>query len=112
MIGLESAKLSMARVAARVENGGHSVPHEKLARRYAACMANCKEALGFVEVGLVLENSSDLDEAPFQPMALTFKGRIQWQASELPDHIKGLLPVDLASSRTSTTKKRGKERGD
>lgn len=57
-IGLASVALSEARVAHRVAGGGHDVPSEKLARRYAQSLANLAQAMRFVPTVYVFDNSS------------------------------------------------------
>lgn len=91
-VAISSAQQSMARVGARVENGGHAVPLEKLPRRYLASMENCRRALRFVETGILLDNSFDLATQPFRLMATTSNGRVTYQAGQLPNHIQPLLP--------------------
>lgn len=95
-VAISSAQLSMARVGARVQNGGHAVPLDKLPRRYLASMENCRRALRFVETGIVLDNSFDLATQPFRLMAIMSHGRVTYQADQLPDHIQPLLPDELA----------------
>lgn len=91
-VAIPSAKLSMARVSHRFQNGGHDVPLEKLPRRYLASMENGRRALRFVETGILLENSYDLATQPFRLMATTSRGRVLYQADELPNYIQPLLP--------------------
>lgn len=57
-IGLAGVALSEARVAHRVAGGGHDVPSEKLARRYAQSLANLAQAMRFVPKVYVFDNSS------------------------------------------------------
>ena len=57
-IRIENVELSMARVQQRVEEGGHDVPDEKLTARFARTEHNAIEALTFVDLAIVLDNSS------------------------------------------------------
>ncbi len=57
-VGLPSVALSEARVAHRVAGGGHDVPTEKLARRYAQSLQNLAQAMRFVPRVYVFDNSS------------------------------------------------------
>lgn len=50
--------LSAARVMQRVARGGHDVPDEKLAARFVRTLRNAATALTFVDLGLVIDNSS------------------------------------------------------
>ena len=94
-VTVSSARMSMARVGARVQNGGHAVPLDKLQRRYLASMENGRRALRFVETGILLDNSFDLATQPFRLMATTSNGRVTYQADQLPNHIQPLLPDEL-----------------
>ena len=91
-VAISSARLSAARVNARVLNGGHAVPLDKLPRRYLASMENARRALRFVETGFVLDNSFDINTQPFRLMAITSHGRVTYQAADLPRYIQPLLP--------------------
>jgi predicted ABC-type ATPase len=55
---LSDAALSNARVSQRVARGGHDVPEEKIATRFERTRANVAAALQFVDLGLVIDNSS------------------------------------------------------
>jgi predicted ABC-type ATPase len=55
---LANAALSTARVMQRVARGGHDVPDEKLAARFVRTLKNAATALTFVDLGLVIDNSS------------------------------------------------------
>jgi diguanylate cyclase (GGDEF)-like protein len=57
-IRLSDVSLSQARVQQRVETGGHDVPDEKLANRFDRTLRNAAAALQFVDLGIVLDNSS------------------------------------------------------
>jgi predicted ABC-type ATPase len=55
---LADAALSAARVMQRVARGGHDVPDEKLAARFVRTLRNAAAALTFVDLALVIDNSS------------------------------------------------------
>jgi predicted ABC-type ATPase len=57
-IRIDSAELSQARVRQRVLAGGHDVPPDKLVSRFPRTARNARQALSFVNVGIVLDNSS------------------------------------------------------
>jgi predicted ABC-type ATPase len=57
-VGLAGVALSEARVAHRVAGGGHDVPTEKLARRYAQSLLNLAQAMRFVPKVYIFDNSS------------------------------------------------------
>ena len=57
-IGLESADLSRGRVMERVEAGGHDVPDDKIESRFPRTFNNLNQALRFIDVALLFDNSS------------------------------------------------------
>jgi predicted ABC-type ATPase len=63
-IQLSDFALSAARVAQRVSRGGHDVPDEKIQSRFARTANNIRAAIHFVDVALVIDNSST--EHPYQ----------------------------------------------
>lgn len=89
-IGILSADLSALRVESRVADGGHDVPRAKLAGRFDRMRANVKSALTFVDLGLVIDNSS-LDH-PLRFVASTTKGKITWTDPALPWWADEVLP--------------------
>ena len=62
-IGLQSADLALARVADRIEEGGHLVPPEKIIARFARNGAIIREAVRMADRAQVLDGSA-LNEAP------------------------------------------------
>lgn len=64
LIRLSDPQLSIARVAQRVARGGHDVPDEKLTARFERTRRNAAEALTFVDLAAVIDNSSF--DAPFR----------------------------------------------
>lgn len=93
-VWIPSSAASAARVRQRVANGGHTVPLDKLARRYAACMQNLKAALAFVETAIVFDNSGPIENGP-QLKATLHNGKINWLAdkAQMPMGIAELLPL-------------------
>ena len=61
---LSDAALSSARVSQRAARGGHDVPGEKIAARFERTRRNVAAALQFVDLGLIIDNSSAQD--PFR----------------------------------------------
>lgn len=57
-IGVESPEISVHRVAARVGEGGHPVPEEKIRARFARNRGLIREAVLTADAGVVLDNSS------------------------------------------------------
>jgi predicted ABC-type ATPase len=72
---LSDPALSIARVIQRVARGGHDVPDDKLESRFARTARNIQAALKFVDVGLVLDNSSA--EAPYRLLELWEHGELR-----------------------------------
>lgn len=109
-VALASDKLSTLRVQGRVANGGHSVPLDKLPRRYLQSMQNAAEALKFVDVGIVFDNSYGLDSQDpvnraFRLIALTKSGEISYQAENAPDYIQPILPQRPSNTAKPRSKK-------
>lgn len=88
---IPSAAASMIRVRQRVANGGHSVPEEKLPRRYAAGGRNLRDAFSFVETALVFDNSGPLEDGP-KLAATMSKGGVTWKAKDIKRAIVEMLP--------------------
>jgi predicted ABC-type ATPase len=63
-VRLASVELSIVRVQQRVDVGGHDVPDDKLLARFARTQRNVREALRFVDLAVVLDNSEV--ERPFR----------------------------------------------
>lgn len=59
-------ELSVARVVARVANGGHSVPEERIRARHARLFAHVAEAMALAAETVVYDNSSL--RAPFRKL--------------------------------------------
>lgn len=91
-VTLANVHLSRHRVAFRVaENIGHDVPSDKLQRRFIASRENARRAFYKVETGILLDNST-ADQPP-RLLAVTQKGRVCYQASQVPTYALDLLPV-------------------
>jgi len=91
-IGLESVPLAQARVSARVANGGHDVPDEKISARYPRSLLNLKAAIPIVPDVRVHENSSVAD--PYRFLAAFENGALVRRVKgRLPSWTRGLFPV-------------------
>ena len=73
-IGVEPA-LSGLRVDQRVASGGHDVPRDRLASRFERSLANLREAIQFVPLVKIYDNS--LVDDPFRLIAVFRKGTEQ-----------------------------------
>jgi predicted ABC-type ATPase len=81
-ITLSDPALSIARVAQRVDRGGHDVPDEKLQSRFERTARNIQAALRFVDVGLLIDNSSA--ETPYRLLQLWERGELRPTAEDDP----------------------------
>jgi predicted ABC-type ATPase len=81
-LGLDSAQLAIARVAQRVEAGGHDVPDDKILTRYPRTLANLRSLLDLADEVTLYDNSY-LDQ-PFRPVAFLREGRLLDLARSVP----------------------------
>jgi predicted ABC-type ATPase len=87
-VNVKNPELSIARVASRVNQGGHNVPEDKIRARYQRNQALIKQAVLNADVGFVYDNSA-LNQVP--TLCLTLRnGRIIQQADKLPDWVERL----------------------
>ncbi len=87
-IGLDSPMLSQARVAGRVERGGHDVPEQKLTERFPRTLANLRQAIGFVDLALLFDNS--VVKEPFRFVAAYEHGKVVESTALRPRWVVGL----------------------
>jgi predicted ABC-type ATPase len=107
-IGTADPRINAARVADRVIRGGHSVPIEKIVRRYERSLANLPAAIALAHRAYVFDNSEDGREA--QLCARTQDGQLRKIYRQLPPWVAsaldGLPPhpefVDLRERRGDT----------
>jgi predicted ABC-type ATPase len=89
LIHLEQAELNAARVAQRVQEGGHNVPTEKLLKRIPRLLDQVKTAIPLCDEVRVLDNSSA--ENPFRPVMTIKLGQAEFHQHPLPGWAKQLL---------------------
>ena len=89
LIHLEQAELNAARVAQRVQDGGHNVPTEKLLKRIPRLLDQVKIAIPLCDEVRVLDNSSA--ENPFRPLMTIKLGQVEFHQHPLPAWAKQLL---------------------
>jgi predicted ABC-type ATPase len=89
LIHLEEAELNAARVAQRVQEGGHNVPTEKLLKRIPRMLDQVKTAIPLCDEVRVLDNSSA--ENPFRPLMTIKLGQVEFHQHPLPPWAKQLL---------------------
>jgi predicted ABC-type ATPase len=73
-IGVSSAELSARREDQRIELGGHDVPRDRIAPRFARSMQNLATAITFVPVVEIYDNSSV--EQPYRLVATFRRGAL------------------------------------
>src|SRR5262249_54572803 len=81
-IGLNTWQQSLERVAMRVSQGGHGVPHGKPKNRFPRTLANLRQALQRLPHVLVYDNS-DL-RTPYRLVAVFEHGKTEMRARPLP----------------------------
>lgn len=92
-IGVDNPELSVARVGARVEEGGHIVPEDKIRARYARGAPFIRAAVLKADRGMVFDNSS-LNHPPSH--CLTFAhGRLVFALPHLPHWIRSVYKAEL-----------------
>jgi len=99
LIHLECPGLNEARIAARVSEGGHSVPADKVISSIPRLLDQVRASIALVDVLRVYDNSSAVD--PFVPMYTITNGSLRlhrdprpvWAAALLrhSGHLIGLL---------------------
>jgi predicted ABC-type ATPase len=94
-VGLQSPEVAMARIAHRVENGGHHVPETKIRAQFHRSTPVIREAVRCATVGLVYDNS----EAGHCPkLCLTFeRGYLSVVRPGLPKWIEETYAADLST---------------
>lgn len=92
-VGIDSPDLSVARVKARVTEGGHDVPEAKVRERFDRNQPLIREAVLRADRGMVFDNSR-LNEPPRQ-MLVFAGGRLAKADPILPDWILRTYAADL-----------------
>ena len=92
-IHLMGPGLNEARVYQRVEEGGHSVPKEKIYSRIPRTMKHIKNAITIVDEAWILDNSSEQNR--FQQIVIMKNGAYEKKTDLLPDWVKDVIPVEL-----------------
>jgi predicted ABC-type ATPase len=79
---LDAVALNKARVACRVESGGHGVPEDKIESRIPRTLANLFQCVGLADQLYLIDNSSY--DQPFLRVAGWERGQWQLYADDLP----------------------------
>lgn len=92
-VGVDTPELSAARVGARVEEGGHVVPDDKIRARYVRSAPLIREAALRSDRAMVFDNST-LNRPPRH--CLTFaNGRLVFALPHLPAWVRAVYAADL-----------------
>jgi predicted ABC-type ATPase len=86
-VGLDSAEISKARVALRVQRGGHDVPPDRLENRYDRVLINFAKGAKVATVALLVDNSIenlDGNGGGYTPVALCVSGKVVDVCDEPP----------------------------
>ena len=89
MIHLESTSLNKARVAQRVEEGGHHVPDEKIETRIPRLLQLVKSVIPLCDHVTLLDNSRA--DNPFVPVVTIRSGQTQKLFDPLPEWARQLI---------------------
>lgn len=88
-IHLDSVFLYKARISQRIEEGGHSVPDEKVEHRIPRLLQNIKTVIPLCDQVRVLDNSRS--DNPFLPVMTIRDGRVESHLAAMPDWAYALL---------------------
>jgi len=92
-VGVETPDLSVARVQARVTEGGHPVPDQKIRDRFARNGALIRQAVLLADRGMVFDNSG-LNRPPRHCLGFA-KGRLTSALPLLPGWVRDIYADDL-----------------
>ena len=79
-IATEEPSINLERVLARVQKGGHNVPHDKIIGRYSRCLDNASQAIPFLHRAFFFDNS----HSQIQFFAELHEGKWQLYSSNPP----------------------------
>lgn len=100
--GLASPELHIARVASRVQAGGHAIPERKIRERYVTSRANLIKLLPHLASLRLYDNSADLDpkmgKMPVPTLLLHMEGGkivSHGQLDQMPQWAKPVIAIAL-----------------
>jgi predicted ABC-type ATPase len=99
IVGVENASLSELRVMQRVERGGHSVPRERIGKRFPRSLQNLEKGLLVANYVLVFDNSVTL-ALPRLLLALE-DGKLVYEDPEIPAWAKDLQAVARGAGKSA-----------
>lgn len=91
-ISVNSPQICLARIARRVEEGGHNVPEQKVLERFSRCPPIIRRAVEIADEALVFDNSVDFEEPS---LCLTcHQGRYENAQPIPPDWVREYYPTE------------------
>jgi predicted ABC-type ATPase len=90
-IGVASTRRLVARIDARIAQGGHDVPRDRIAARFSRSLANLGHAIGFVPTVKIYDNSSAV--TPYRLLATFEHGRLAHRARTIPKWAAPIVPA-------------------
>ena len=90
VVSLDNAQRLLARVAQRVQEGGHHVPAERILARYPRAMGNLKTAVRLADLAFVYD-AVDVAQGAHQLVAMCEKAQTTWLVPASPHWVQLLL---------------------
>lgn len=100
-IGISSEELARARVATRVDTGGHDVPPEKVSARYERCQMLLPMAAAVSDRAFVFDNSGGSSQRTHTHVMTMLEGRITKLAAVVPGWVEEAYSDALLAHRSS-----------
>lgn len=97
-VALNDPEMNVRRVAARVRQGGHSIPPETVRKRVGTSLANLPWAIAIADQAIVLDNSGQTHRRILETAA----GRVTYLAEHLPQWLSDRMPDILAALKTQS----------
>ncbi len=99
-IGLDGEELARARVATRVETGGHDVPDEKVTARYARTQHLIPLGAAMADLTFVFDNSGRGGTATHRHVMTLARGEVTRVSNDVPGWVEEAYRQSLAAHRT------------
>jgi predicted ABC-type ATPase len=104
VVCVDDPEMLLARVAQRVEEGGHPVPPERILSRYPRTVRHLSVAVRRADLALLYDTSAPPGEAEQPPrlVARLRAGELGWQGELLPGWALLVLSPELSGVRLKT----------
>ena len=76
-IGVDHPQVSIARVAERLDYGGHDVPDDIIEDRFPRCFENLKKGIGVADTTILIDNTGELRHEVFGRISRNGESAIQ-----------------------------------